>query len=535
MRLLRRRWPLIAMCCVLGLSAALAFSFSQQKQYTGAASLLFRDPNLDQRLFGSQVLTPSSDPTREADTNLRLVSLGTVAELTGKDLHLPPATIAAAVTIGTEGQSNVVSVQATDPSPQRAAQIANAYAREFIAFRRRADQSKIEGAEQLVERQLAVMTPDQRSSAEGRSLKDRSEQLKILAKLQTGNAELVQLASAPGSPSSPRIKRSGILGALLGILLGIVIAMILDRLDRRIRDLQEAEDIFQLPLLAVVPDSRSFLYRGEGGLMVPPHADLDVFRLLRARLRYFNIDRNIRSVVVTSAVPSEGKSTIAWHLALAAAASGDAKVLLIEADLRRPTLAGHSGIRAMPGLSELLTHELPLDEVVQHVGTDPNHEDGPVLDVIPAGLVPPNPSALIESHRMSDLLEVLFRVYDFVVIDTPPSSVVSDAMPLVPQVDGVVVVSRLGRTTRDAALRLRGELEELRAPLLGFVINGVRGPEGGYYGYGYGYGYGPSLEAGMAVEATNGDASGNGEPAVAGSAAGSSGRAGGRSLLRRKK
>jgi capsular exopolysaccharide synthesis family protein len=284
-------------------------------------------------------------------------------------------------------------------------------------------------------------------------------------------------------------------------------------------------------LLSIVPDSRSLNKQGTPGHpAIPSHADLEPFRLLRARLRYFNVDRNIQSVLVTSAAPSEGKSTVAWHLALASAASGDSRVLLIEADLRRPTLARQRGVNPMPGLAELLTHDLPLHEVIQRVPVGAAGEDEAALEVIAAGLVPPNPAALIESKRMSDLLQFLFREYDFVVIDTPPTSVVSDAMPLVPQVDGVVVVSRFAQTTREAATRQRQDLEELRAPLLGFVVNGVRGAEGGYYGYGYGYGYGPDVPV-TSTPAPNG-ANGNGSREPVGAAPGS---APSRSFLRRRK
>jgi capsular exopolysaccharide synthesis family protein len=219
------------------------------------------------------------------------------------------------------------------------------------------------------------------------------------------------------------------------------------------------------------------------------------FRTLRASLRYFNVDHDMRSVLITSGAAQEGKSTVAWNLARAAATSS--KAIIVESDLRNPSLNRQHGLAMGPGLAELLTHQIELDSAIQSMpiatGTNGASRDERRLDVIVAGSMPPNPAELIESQAMSDVLSQLVERYDLIVIDTAPVGVVSDAFPLLRKVDGVIVVARLGQTTRDAAERMRDQLGRLEAPLLGVVANGVKLKRRGKYGYGYGY-YGPAAE-----------------------------------------
>jgi Mrp family chromosome partitioning ATPase len=167
------------------------------------------------------------------------------------------------------------------------------------------------------------------------------------------------------------------------------------------------------------------------------------------------------------------------------------KVLVLEADLRRPRLAELQGLPEGPGLAEHLSGDAALDAVTRTVPVRATPPDDRVwVDVIVAGLAPPNPIELLESHHLVDLLAVLGERYDLIVVDTPPAVVVSDALPVLNQADGVVVVTRVGVTKRRALHRLARELDELRAPALGMVVNGAaadgRTP--------YGYAYGPALD-----------------------------------------
>lgn len=502
LRVLRRRFGLIALCALAVTGSALGFSLIQQKQYSATADLLFRDAQLDQKLFGSTVLPPSTDPTREAATNVKLVSLEVIAGRTSKALRasISPGSIQKRVTVSAEGQANVVSVTAIDPSARLAARLANTFAQEFVAFRRDADRAKIAAAQRLVQDQLNRLSSKEQDGARGRSLQDRAEQLGILASLQTGNAELVQPAKAPSSPSSPHTRRNTILALVLGLLLGAGLAFLFERLDRRMKDVGDLEKTYGLPLLGTVPESPA-LASSALGVSQLPFAEAEAFRMLRAKLRYFNVDRPLRSLFVTSVAPGEGKTTVAQHLAIAAASGSSSRVLLLEADLRRPRIAAAYGLEPLPGLAEVLTHQVALEDVVQQVAVgDTSNGTGraKTLDVLVAGANPPNSAELLESAKMAHLLDEIASKYDFLVIDTPPTSVVADAIPLVSRVSGVIVVSQVGRSSRDAAAHLREQLERLGAPTLGVVANRVKASRGDtYYGY---YGYADPHQSTQATE-----------------------------------
>jgi tyrosine-protein kinase len=485
LRSLRRRRGVLVVCAILVPAAALGFSLSQEKQYTASASLLFRDPGFDQKLFGSQVFQPSGDATREAATNIKLVSLDTVAQRTAR--RLPGVgSVSDKVHVQDEGQANLVGIDATDHSPRRSAQIANTFAQEYIAFRREADRAKISDAQGLVERRLRGLSSAQRDGTQGRSLRGRLEQLQLLSSLQTGNAELAQRAEIPSSPSSPRVVRNTVIGGVLGVVLGMGLALLFDRIDRRLRDPKEIEAMFDRPILGAIPDSPT-LERSDSRIVRLRAQEAEAFRMLRANLRYFNVDRRVESVLVTSAAPGDGKTTVAWNLAVTAG-SGGGRALLIEADLRHPALAQGLGLHGAPGLSTVLAGEASLHDIVQEIPV-PEGANGRAprtISVLLAGPLPPNPTDLLESDRMRALIADASRSYDLVVIDTPPTSVVSDPIPLVPQVDGVIVVTRLSRTTREAALHLRNQLQNLEAPVLGVVVNAI-GSDSETYGYEYGY------------------------------------------------
>lgn len=217
--------------------------------------------------------------------------------------------------------------------------------------------------------------------------------------------------------------------------------------------------------------------------------------MLRANLRYFEVERPIQSVVVTSAAPGEGKSTVSWNLAAAGANAGS-KTLLIEAELRRPTFVREFKLRDGAGLSEILAGDASPWDVIQRFSSGASSNGSAhsgVMDVIVAGKIPPNPTDLLESGRMAELIRSAEETYDLVVIDTPPVAVVSDAIPLLKRAGGVIVVTLLGSTRRDAAGHLRRQLDGLGANVLGVVVNGVRGDDGVYGSlYGYAEDYEPS-------------------------------------------
>ena len=496
---LRRRLGLILICFFVAGGAALILSEIQNKEYSASASLLFRNPGFAEDLFGTTATSQTtSDATREAATNQKLVGLSVIGARAAK--HLPglnPKEVSEMVTVSSEGEADVVSVTATSTSPAQAQLVANTFARQFISFRAETDRSKLLEAKGLAEKEFGRLPPKQQEAARGQALSRSAEKLGVLASLQTGNAELVQPAELPTSPSSPKPVRNTILGAILGLLIGLGSAFMLERLSRKLREPEEAEEAFGMPVLATVPESKAIMATNEGDHTPDlPFFENESFQMLRASLRYFNVDREVRSVVIASHSASVGKSTIAWNLARVAANSS--RVVIVETDLRKPSLGRQHGLLLGPGLAALLTHQITLDEAIQSKPTSPNTSPNGSqnasaarsLDVIVAGANPPNPAELIDSQAMREVHAELRERYDLVVFDTAPMGVVPDAFPLLREVDGVIVVTRLGQSTWDHAEHLREQLKRLEAPALGVVANGVKVRRRGKYGYGYSGYYG---------------------------------------------
>jgi capsular exopolysaccharide synthesis family protein len=491
---LRRRWWVILLFAVVVPAAAYGFSKRQTKEYTATTSVLFQDPQLNEEASGLQLAgsSPSAYPTVMA-TNVQLLTeqAGVAAATARQAGHgLTPGAVRNAISVSQQGQTNVALVSATSPKPQLAAEIANNYVTNFISIQAARQKAQVAQALTLVEHQIAALSGQQRAGVNGQALLDRAESLRVLGRLQNGGAQIVSAANVPTAPSSPKVTRNMVLGLLIGLLLGLSAAFLLERFDRRMKTIEDLEETYRLPLLAAVPFNKSLSKTyAERQVLGTHHGEHEVFRMLRAYLRYFDVDRKIRSVLVSSAAPGDGKTTVARYLAEAAQETGT-KTLLIDADLRRPDIASYYGLKQAPGLSELLSGHVEVREAIRHVpfATRVNGSTSEVtLDVLVAGICPPNPAGLIDSNAMSEVLAWATEHYDLVVIDTPPLSVVSDAIPLLPKVDGVLVVSALGKTTRDAAAFLRDRMGGVNARLLGVVANGVKGKGKQDYGYVYGY------------------------------------------------
>jgi len=293
---------------------------------------------------------------------------------------------------------------------------------------------------------------------------------------------VVQEAEVPAAPTSPKKALSVALGLMLGLALGVAIALLRAALDTKIRNEKDLQRLTDLPVLGgIVYDPNA----KERPLIV--HEDsqsprAESFRTLRTNLQFLDAGRRERAFVVTSAIPGEGKSTTTANLAIALAQAG-AKVLLVGADLRKPKMAGYMGIEGGVGLTDVLIGRVELAEALQRWGrTD--------LYLLPAGQLPPNPSELLGSALMDDLIAKLNKDFDVVLYDAPPLLPVTDAAVLARLVGGCLVLVASGKTTSPELETALAALENVDAPVSGLVLTMLptKGPDA--YGYGrYGYAY----------------------------------------------
>jgi len=485
--LVRRRAWLVVLLMVVAGGVALLLSALEQKTYTATASLIFNNNQVNQQVAGLPT-TFNNDPQAQQDTNVKLIGIGDVAARTAAKLGhgLNANGVRGATSASAVGDTDIVTVSAVATSPELATQIANTYSTIFVNEQGSSNQRYYTSALNVLERQLADMSPVQKASTNGLTLQSRAQSLSILAEIRSGSVQIGQLATQPTAPSTPKTKRNVALAVILGLLLGGLLVYVLEHLDRRLRDTDELERIYQLPLLGVVPQSSDLAQTRRspetGALQVGPESES--FSLIRAHLRYFNVDSELHTILVSSASPGDGKTTVAFRLAAAAAATGS-RALLLEADLRRPTVHNHVPVDRGLGLSDVLIGAVPFSEAVQEVELEPSGGQSlRALDVLFAGTLPPNPSELMESSTMKSLLADVRDTYEFVVIDSPPITAVSDAFPLLLSVDGVIVVARLGQDRRFTE-RAHDIFQEVGAPMLGIVVNGSKARESDPYTYSY--------------------------------------------------
>jgi capsular exopolysaccharide synthesis family protein len=479
LRVVRRRRLVILQAVILVPLIALGFSLLQGKQYTATATLFFRQPPTTLGRSSSVV-----DPTREAATNGELVSLPVVAERAAGSLPgVSPEEVLGSVSVSPSENADTATIAATTGDPELSAEMANAYGDAYIVFRRNADRGQVQDAINLAEKSLEELTPVGQEGAEGAALRRQLDELKLTQALQTGGAELVQQASPPGSPSSPQVKRNVVFGLLLGLLFGLGLAFLLDRIDRRVRTISELEELYRLPVLARIPRSKRLsLAREDMDAIQSQTQEGEAFGVLRTNLRYFNVQRDLRSLLIVSPEEGDGKSTVARSLATTMARMGD-DVAFVEADLRKESSFTRVDGRPAGGLSNVLAGT-PVDRMVLKVDVQASGQAEPrSLAVLPSGPVPPNPAELLESPRMREVLDELEASFELVIFDSPALSAVSDALALVPIVSQVVVVGGLGTTTRDDARELSSQLALLDKKPIGVVVNFVEAERARYSHY----------------------------------------------------
>lgn len=473
----RRKWLILQATIVVPV-IALLFSLSQTKEYTASATLLFREPPV--AIEGQNQVV---DPTREAETNNQLVALPVVADEAARllDEEVPADEIFSSIEVEPSLNADTATISATTEDPRKSATFANAYGRAYISFRRNADRAQVQEAIDQAEASLEGLTSTAREGTEGQALQSQLDTLKLTQALQTGGAELVQPATAPSSPSSPKTKRNVALGIVLGLILGCALAALIESLDRRVRTPEEMEELYRLPLLAKIPRSRRLATRISSSIE-PKTPEGEAFRTLRANLRYFNLNDDHIVILVVSPAEGDGKTTVAQGLATTMVEMGES-VVLIEGDLRKGGKLKQADGRPAPGLSTVLAGA-PIDNVISRLEVrTAKRGERRDLAVLPGGPSPPNPAELLEGERMKEVIGELKDRYQVVVLDSPAMGAVSDAVALIPLASLIIVVGGLGKTTRGQLQQVKDQFDLLGERPVGIVVNFTQSESARYSQY----------------------------------------------------
>lgn len=441
LKVLQRRWISILVITLATVAVAAGATFALTPQYTASTRLFF---GVQGATSGSDLAQGSTFAENQLTSYAQVATSPLVLQpvIDRLGLQSTPTQLSEQVSAYAPTDTVIIQVTVNDPDAQRSADIANA-----------------------VGQQLSSVASDLSPRRQ-----DGSQAVK---------ATILAPAQVPTAPSSPNFLRNIAAGLILGLILGVAIAILRRLLDTKIRSESDLEQVTDVPVLGVVPfdsdaEAHPVVMRDD-----PLSVRSEALRRLRTNLQFVEAAEHSRSVVVTSSIPGEGKTTAALNLALSLADAG-LSVALVDADLRRPSLARYVGLEGSVGLTTVLIGEAQLEDVLQPYG------DG-ALKVLPSGQVPPNPSELLGSGAMAELLERLSAQFDMVVLDSPP---------LLPVTDGAILGQLAGTTLvvvgadRTHTTQLRGALESLSTAgvhVSGVVLNKVAAHNFGPYEYGYTY------------------------------------------------
>ena len=445
LRVVRKRWALITLIALLCLGAALSLAFLQQPTYQATAQLFVsvNDSGADQT---SQVYQGGLAATQRVKSYADIVNSPRITAAVQKELgtDLTADQIGREISADNPLDTVLLNVHVRDTNRARAQEIANAVAQQFGLL-----------VNELETPQGSGTSPVKVSQ--------------------------VQQAQLPTAPVAPNKKVDVGLGLLLGLALGVALSVLLEVLDTSVKSAEELEAASESSVLGVIgfdsDASKSPLI-----VQTDPHSPrAEAFRQLRTNLQFVDIDHPVKSIVITSSIPQEGKSTTTANLAITLAQAG-LKVVLVEADLRRPKLMQYLGVEGAVGVTSVLIGRVSLDDALQPWGNGS-------LMVLPSGPTPPNPSELLGSQGMAELIAALEARADIVLVDAPPLLPVTDAAVLAKICDGALLIVRHGVTSREQVSRAVESLRVVDAHLIGNVLNmaPAKGPDA--YGYGYAYRY----------------------------------------------
>ncbi|MDF2048837.1 polysaccharide biosynthesis tyrosine autokinase [Arthrobacter sp. Cr_A7] len=439
LRVLRRSWMLIAAVTLAGLLAGGAASITTKPTYTSQTQLFVATHG-----SGSinELQAGNSFGQARVQSYVKTVTTPTVLQPVIDSLGLTetPGELAEKVKATTDLNTVIITVTVSDQSPARAAAIAQGVATSLV------------------------------------------EAVEVLEKPTTGESSPIRIsivtpASAPSSPSAPNVQLYLLLGVGGGLALGAVAAIMASSLDNRVRGEEDVRRVTSASILGGIPYDQD----AESRPLVTAANDhslrAESFRQLRTNLQFAHVDHQNKTLLITSSLPGEGKTTTAINLAITIAESGRS-VVLIDADLRRPMVGEYLGLDRNAGLTTALVGEADVDDLLQPWGTQD-------LYVLTSGQIPPNPSELLGSVAMKDLVTRLAATFDTVIVDAPPLLPVTDASVLAQIVDGAAVVVGSGRIRQTNLTKSFESLELVEANILGVVLNRLptKGPEASSYGY----------------------------------------------------
>lgn len=438
LRIVRHYWRSFLSTALLCISLAAGFTLLQSPTYTASSSIFL---SVEGGGTAGELSQGASYAERQVKSYVNVATTAMVLQPVIDDLglELTPAQLAQRMTVSSPTATSVIDIAVNDGDPELATRIANAVAASL-------------------QQAVVELTPE---GPDGTGMVA---------------ASVIDPAVVPSTPTSPRPANNLALGALLGMLLGFGQALLRSLLDTRLRSAEDIAELTDAPVLASIGHVDT-----TAGRVVDPDghhwAHGEAYRRLRTNVGFVGLGGERRpSMVVTSSVASEGKTETVVNLARVLARAGDS-VLLIDADLRRPSVAARMGLDSQLGLSDVLTGRGSLQDLTIELDSH--------LSVLPAGTVPPNPSELLGSEAMAHLLATVERQYDYILFDSPPLLPVTDAVVLAAQTGGAIVVARSGIVRRPQLETALALLEAGSVTLLGLVVNDVPATRaGGYGGYG---------------------------------------------------
>lgn len=499
-----RKW-LILLILIAATAATYVHYDRQLSVYEASTQIYVQTSATDQVLGGTVSYV---DNERVTANQAKLISTRQVAEKVAEKLDFEgdPGALLGALTVTPAAETDFVTITAQANSPTDAADRANAFAEAFAEVRSSSNRDRLQEALGQARAELQSLPKGRDAEAARDEARARVRQLEAVTQLPSGGAQVTDEALPPGARIAPHPVKNAVFAFFLALLFSVGLVFLIELFDRRMKTIEDIDATYPFPILAVVPHEAEPTPQRDGELEFAKSLR-EAFRSLRTSIGLTSLDRETKTIIVTSAVASEGKSTVIRNLALAYAEAG-LRVKVVETDLRRPTLANVFNVERRPGLTDVLAKSASIDDALQHVAIYRSEKDRVAIDgaaaeevtataleegglrVLTSGPQPPNPPGVLAAERTHQLLDDLAAGSDIVLIDSPPLLAVSDAVPLLSRADAVVLVARLGRTTAAAGKRLVEIVQMIPdAHIAGVVVNDV--PSGRLSETGFEYYYYP--------------------------------------------